>query len=143
MPFNEKSLENLKKGVGNVFTSTNQPERYKSGNTQRATYIRRLSDLTQDELDARRQARNATNNELIAIALIDKAKLGDVKAIELYLDSCYGKIKEVRDDIDVQKFDYSILTPQELEIVANAQRVMVEAMNRVRNSGIEDAEVIQ
>jgi len=67
---------------------------------------------------------NGEEATAILKALLAKAKKGDVRAAEVILDRTYGKAKQdinQKTTIDDQRFDYSKLTQEQREYLAELQ----------------------
>jgi hypothetical protein len=91
---NKKSLNNLKK-----FSSDYQPK--KNGRTKgtlnRSTIAKKwLEVLSQEELEDG-VVKWLSNEEAITLALIQKARKGDVNAYKALMDSAYGTAKDTVD----------------------------------------------
>ena len=91
---NEKSLKNLKK-----FSSDYQPKKNgrTKGSLNRSTIAKKwLEVLSQEELEDG-EVKWLSNEEAITLALIRKARNGDVNAYKALMDSAYGTAKDTVD----------------------------------------------
>ena len=92
---NEKSLKNLKK-----FSSDYQPKKNgrTKGSLNRSTIAKKwLEVFSQEELEDG-EVKWLSNEEAITLALIRKARNGDVNAYKALMDSAYGTAK---DSVDI------------------------------------------
>tara|TARA_R110001599_G_scaffold250505_1_gene450358 strand:+ start:877 stop:1221 length:345 start_codon:yes stop_codon:yes gene_type:complete len=91
---NEKSLKNLKK-----FSSDYQPKKNgrTKGSLNRSTIAKKwLEVFSQEELEDG-EVKWLSNEEAITLALIRKARNGDVNAYKALMDSAYGTAKDTVD----------------------------------------------
>ena len=85
-----------------------------------------------------------TVEDAIVIAQAKKAIGGDTAAANFMFEGKYGKVKDIAvEGAGVASVDYSKLTPEELNILAQAQKIFANAANNNRNAGIDDAEIVE
>ena len=103
--------ENLKK-----FSSTYQPEKNgrPKGKLNRSTLFAKWAEIeTKQTNPLTNQVEGQTQDDIIILSLINKARKGDVAAIKEWLDNRFGKIKEVH---EIETIDKSKeLTKEELK----------------------------
>ena len=88
----ENSLKNLKKWQKG---ESGNPAGYPKGQKNRTTIIRELLDTTEwAHNDLNGSFETLTQEELITISMIDKARKGNVHAYNAVMNSAYGKPKE-------------------------------------------------
>jgi hypothetical protein len=80
----------------------------------------------------------------IVLAQVKKAIDGDTAAAIFLFDGTYGKVKDVaQQGAPQQSIDYSKFSPEELEVMDRAQRIMASKMNELRNGSVQDAEIVE
>ena len=87
---------------------------------------------------------NMSIQDKIVLAQVKKAIDGDTAAAIFLFDGAYGKVKDVvQQSGPQQSIDYSKFSPEELEVMDKAQRIMASKMNELRNGSVQDAEIVE
>ncbi|HMW08387.1 MAG TPA: hypothetical protein PK079_26180 [Leptospiraceae bacterium] len=98
------------------FSSTYQPEKNgrPKGKLNRSTLFAKWAEIeTKQTNPLTNQVEGLTQDDIIILSLINKARKGDVAAIKEWLDNRFGKIKEVH---EIETIDKSKeLTKEELK----------------------------
>jgi hypothetical protein len=142
----ENSLKNLEKRKDYVFTSTNQPANAgrKKQSVGRSSIFKQWLGTKVKTQDVNGVEVTLTIEDAIVIAQAKKAMNGDTAAAIFCLDGKYGKVKEVQHEAETShNIDYSTCTVEELQLMKQAQELYARKVNEARNSGIEDAEVVE
>lgn len=108
----------IKDGERTRFSSENQPENRatRAGIPLRATVLKRWLTAELDiENPITKETHRGTVEDDVMLALITKARTGDVPAIKEILDTMYGKITD-KVQIDVHQLDADI--ERELALIA-------------------------
>jgi hypothetical protein len=108
---NPNSLKNLEKGMakpGDVLNPTGKP----LGTKDRSTILNKWLSVELELLNPVTKAKErGTVEDEVILALITKARKGDVSAVREILDSTYGKLTE---KLQVNNYDFSKLTNEEI-----------------------------
>lgn len=87
---------------------------------------------------------NMSIQDKIVLAQVKKALDGDTGAAIFLFDGAYGKVKEVIHQANTNtEIDYSKFSADELRVMEQAQRIMACKLNEQRNSGVQDAEIVE
>lgn len=87
---------------------------------------------------------NLSVQDKIVLAQVKKALEGDTASAIFLFDGAYGKVKDVvQQSGPQQSIDYSKFSPEELEVMDRAQRIMASKMNELRNGSVQDAEIVE
>ena len=121
MAVNPNSLKNLEKGK--KFTPNDA--RIKNGRTagvkNRKTIFGQVVNIRSKCTGLTGKATTMSQGEQIAVALVNKAKQGDVSAANMVFDSAYGKIgneHEPQPEPVTPQIDWSKYTDEELQLLA-------------------------
>lgn len=87
----EKSLKNLKSGEHGQ-NRTGRPK----GSLNRKTLFDKWSEVkSKTKNPLTQKVEGLTQDDLVVLSLLDKAKKGDIVAIREWLDSRFGKVKDI------------------------------------------------
>lgn len=136
---NEKSLANLH--TNQPFSSENQPEyqgRPKGVRNRRTLFKEWLATKTVARLPDGQEGLVSLQDQIV-LAMIDKARRGDVNAAILVLDSTFGKIANVNvTEKPIDTFDTSNMSEAELLQIEAAGAIIKKHVKE----GYEDAHIV-
>jgi len=121
MAVNENSLKNLEKGKKFKPNDARIKKGRTAGVKNRKTIFGQVVNTRSKCTGLTGKAATMSQGEQIAIALVNKAKQGDVSAANLVFDSAYGKIgaeQELEPEAVTQQIDWSKYTEEELQLLS-------------------------
>ena len=114
------------------------------GNVNRSTILKKWLTANTTGQDVDGNIINLSVQDKIVLAQVKKALDGDTGAAIFLFDGAYGKVKEVIQQTNTNtEIDYSKFSADELRVMEQAQRIMAGKLNEQRNSGVQDAEIVE